>query len=71
MQIIKHRINIFKPIWPDLNPIEDLWRVIKKELYLANYNCIDELMELFEEFFYENVYYTSFYENWLNDYMLQ
>ena len=69
-KLLNIELKFLSPYCPDLNPIEDLWRVIKKELYLANYNCLDELMELFEELFYENVYHTSFYENWLNDYLL-
>ena len=69
-KLLNIELIFLSPYCPDLNPIEDLWRVIKKELYLANYNCLNELMELFEELFYENVYNTSFYENWLNDYML-
>ena len=70
-KLLNIELIFLPPYCPDLNPIEDLWRIIKKELYLADYTCLEELMELFEELFYENVYRSSFYENWLEEYLLQ
>lgn len=48
---------------PDLNPIEDLWRIIKDRRY---YNTLDELITIFEEGFNEFIGLKSLYENWLN-----
>ena len=52
---------------PDLNPIEDLWRIIKDRIYKTYYNTLDELITIFKEGFNEFVRLKSLYENWLND----
>ena len=54
---------------PDLNPIEDLWRIIKKEVYSANYDSLAELIKIILDEFYKNVDNKILFENWLNDYM--
>ena len=54
-----------RPYCPDLNPIEYVWRVIKKTIYKTTYNSTKELINLFEEKFYEIIESKSFYENWL------
>lgn len=51
----------------DLNPIEDLWRMIKDRIYKTYYSTLDELMSLFKEGFGEFVGLKSLYENWLKD----
>ena len=61
---------LFLPTYsPELNPIEDLWRIIKSVVYSADYNSLDELVEIITEEFYENVTSESLYENWINEYM--
>ena len=52
---------------PDLNPIEDLWRIIKDRIYKTYYNTLYELITIFKEGFNEFVGLKSLYENWLND----
>ena len=52
---------------PDLNPIEDLWRMIKDKIYKTYYNTLDELIEIFKEGFNKFVGLKSLYENWLED----
>ena len=52
---------------PDLNPIEDLWRMIKDRIYKTYYDTLDELITIFKEGFNEFVRLKSLYENWLND----
>ena len=59
---------IFLPIRsPDLNPIEDLWRMIKDKIYKTYYNTLDELIGIFKGGFDEFVGLRSLYENWLKD----
>ena len=52
---------------PDLNPIEDLWRMIKDRIYKTYYSTLDELIGIFKEGFNEFVGLKSLYENWLKD----
>ena len=59
---------IFLPVRsPDLNPIEDLWRIIKDRIYKTYYNTLNELIEIFEGGFRDFVGRESLYENWLED----
>ena len=61
---------VFLPTYsPELNPIEDLWRIIKSVVYSTDYNSLDELVEIITTEFYENVTSESLYENWVNEYM--
>ena len=52
---------------PDLNPIEDLWRIIKDRIYKTYYNTLDELINIFKEGFNEFACLRSLYEKWLKD----
>ena len=52
---------------PDLNPIEDLWRMIKDKTYKTYYSTLYELIEIFEGGFNDFVGSESLYENWLKD----
>ena len=62
---------VFLPTYsPDLNPIEDLWKIIKSKVYLSNYNTLDELIDIVTEEFYKNVTSESLYAGWLEEFML-
>ena len=62
---------VFLPTYSlDLNPIEDLWKIIKSKVYLSNYNTLDELIDIVTEEFYKNVTSESLYEGWLEEFML-
>lgn len=56
--------------FPHLNPIEQVWKSIKK--HMANYlfNCIEEMQEIFEKEYYRIVDNTSFYENWIKKFLV-
>ena len=54
---------------PDLNPIEDLWRIIKSILYLSDYKNLDDLMSIVTEEFYEHVTSSSLYRGWIDEFM--
>lgn len=59
---------IFLPIRsPDLNPIEDLWRMIKDRIYKTYYDSLDEFITIFEKAFEEFVVRESLYENWIKN----
>jgi transposase len=54
---------------PELNPIEDVWRKIKKELSNEFIKDEEYLKNRFTELFNEFVDTPSFYENWLEEYI--
>ena len=62
-------LNIFPTFLPkaspDLNPIEDVWRVIKKRLSNKKYDDEKSLSKAFMKEFYDIIGNTSFYENWM------
>ena len=68
------RLNInlifLSPYSPDLNPIEDVWRVIKKIIYKTLYNSKKELIKLFKDKYYEIIDIKTFYENWLDQFSI-
>ena len=67
-EILNINLIFLSPYSPDLNPIEDFWRVIKKTIYKTLYNTKKELINLFKEEFYEIIESKSFYENWLDQF---
>jgi transposase len=54
---------------PHLNPIEPVWKSIKK--FMANYlfDTIEFMEELFEKEFYRIVNNESYYENWIKKFI--
>ena len=68
-EFLNIQLIFLPPYSPDLNPIEDLWRIIKKEVYSANYDSLAELIKIVLDEFDKNVNNKTLFENWLNDYM--
>lgn len=61
---------VFLPAYsPDLNPIEDLWKIIKSKVYLSNYNTLDELIDIVTDEFYKNVTSESLYTEWIEEFI--
>ena len=69
-EILNINLIFLSPYSPDLNPIEDVWRVIKKTIYKTLYNNKKELIKLFKDEFYEIIDSKSFYENWLDQFSI-
>ena len=65
-EILNINLIFLSPYSPDLSPIEDVWRVIKKTINKTLYNNKKELIQLFETKYYEIIDSKSFYENWLD-----
>ena len=68
-EILNINLIFLQPYCPDLNPIEDVWRKIKSKIYKSIYETLNELIEIFKEEYYKIVDLTSFYENWVNEYL--
>lgn len=64
-EILFINLVFLPPYCPFLNPIEDLWKDVKKNIYNTDYNTLEELTELFRNEFEEKVDSQSYYENWL------
>jgi len=57
------------PYSPKLNPIEQVWRTIKKELSSEFIVDEDFLIQNFERLFYENVDKKSFTKKWIDKFI--
>lgn len=55
---------------PELNPIEDVWRMIKKETSNKFINSKKQLEEMYTSFFHKKVDDPSLYENWLGEFII-
>ena len=61
---------IFLPSYsPDLNPIEDLWKIIKRVVYTSYYTNVNELIDIILDEFYKNVANESLTENWVEEFL--
>ena len=69
-EILNINLIFLNPYSPDLSPIEDVWRVIKKTVHKTLYNTKQELIRLFKDKYYEIVDSKSFYENWLDQFLV-
>ena len=54
-EILNINLIFLQPYCPDLNPIEDVWRIIKSKLYKSIYENLNELIEIFKEKYYQIV----------------
>ena len=56
---------VFLPHYcPFLNPIENVWKDVKRIVRNSYYNDLDELINIFEDAFYDLIDSKSYYENW-------
>ncbi|MDR2830915.1 MAG: transposase, partial [Methanobrevibacter sp.] len=53
------------PYSPKLNPIEQVWRTVKRELSTEFIESEEFLVDNFERIYYENVDKPSFTEKWV------
>jgi transposase len=54
---------------PELNPIEDVWRMIKKETSNKFIKSKKQLEEMYTSFFHKKVDDPSLYQNWLGEFI--
>lgn len=54
---------------PDLNPIEDVWRVIKDYISRKYLKDVEHLKKLFKEEFYKIIGNPSFYTTWIQKFI--
>ena len=68
-EILNINLIFLRPYCPDLNPIEDLWKIIKSVHYSRDYADLDELMWIVTEEFYKHVTSSSLYEGWIDEFI--
>jgi len=68
-EILNINLIFLQPYYPDLNPIKDVWRIIKSEIYKSIYKNLNELIEIFKEKYYQIVDSKSFYKKWMDEYL--
>jgi transposase len=68
-EILNINLIYLPPYSPDLNPIEDVWRLIKRILYNSYLTSKNHIKEIFNENFYEIIKTESLYENWVKEYL--
>ena len=66
-EFLNIELIFLSPYSPDLNPIKDLWRIIKQKIYSMDYNSLVELITIVLDEFYKNVDDEGLVKNWLND----
>lgn len=59
------------PYSPHLNPIEQVWKSIKRITYTTFLETKEELIELFKKEYYKIVNNKSFFNNWVSKYILK
>ena len=64
--ILNINLVFLPPYCPFLNPIENVWKDVKREIYNSFYTNLGELTEIFEDSFMARVYSETYYENWLD-----
>ncbi|MBO8183494.1 MAG: transposase [Archaeoglobus sp.] len=63
-------ILVFLPPYsPDLNPIEQIWRVVKRVLSPLFIKTLDELKEVISNSFYKLTKRISFAEKWIQKFL--
>ena len=63
-KILNINLIFLRPHSPDLNPIENVWRIIKKKtIHKTSHETEEELIELFMNKFHEIIELESFHEN--------
>ena len=68
-EILNIELMHIPPYSPELNPIEDLWKIIKKNLYTKDYKDLNELIDIIIKEFYENASSNSLYKNWIDEFI--
>jgi transposase len=68
-KILKIKLIYLPSYSPNLNPIEQIWRTLKMELYTKYIENIDFLIERFTNIYYKIVDRLSFTQNWKESYI--
>ena len=63
-------ILLYLPVYtPQYNPIEQVWKSIKRIIYDSTISDYNELIKIFEEEYYKIIYKPSFVEKWIEKFL--
>ena len=68
-EILKIKLIYLPPYAPHLNPIEQVWRSVKRVVHTSFFDTEEELMKIFSDEFFKIVNNSSFYKKWVNRYI--
>ena len=68
-KMLKIKLIYLPPYTPQYNPIEQVWKSIKRIIYDPTITDHDKLISIFEEEYYKIVYNTSFFEKWIKKFL--
>lgn len=69
-EILNINLIFLPPYCPDLNPIEDIWRTIKRIISIYNFKAVEEIKKIFNDIFEEIIGEKSFYKNWIQKFLI-
>lgn len=69
-KILNIKIIFLPPYSPHLNPIEQIWKSIKRVVSITYIKNKEHLKEIFEKEFYIQVIKKSFYKKWVDEYII-
>lgn len=69
-KILNIKIIFLPPYSPHLNPIEQIWKSIKRVVSITYIKNKEHLKEIFEKEFYIQVIKETFYKKWVDEYII-
>ena len=68
-ELLKIKLIYLPSYTPQYNPIEQVWKSIKRFIYDPTITNSEELISIFEEEYYRIIYNKSFYEKWVEKFL--
>lgn len=69
-ELLKIKLIYLPAYTPQYNPIEQVWKSIKRIIYDPTISTIDELIRIFKEEYFKIIYNKSFYKKWMEKFLL-
>ena len=68
-ELLKIKLIYLPPYTPQYNPIEQVWKSIKRIIYDPTISDRDELIKIFREEYYRIIYNSSLVEKWIDKFL--
>lgn len=68
-KLLKIKLIYLPPYTPQYNPIEQVWKSIKRIIYDPTITDRDKLISIFKNEYYKIIYNKSFYEKWMEKFL--